>query len=184
MKLAGYLSIQNQLPTESTEEYELRVLAVALGLSIERVRSIPSKQTFNLKERMAKIEFEPQKMRGDIKVGKVWYKVDWNLTDITAGQYIDLSAFAVSEANIHKSLACLLRPCKFYKWFPSKYSGAKHPAISEHLLDNMTIEQARPLMVFFCTLLQESVEATQTYLESQMKELETLLHKNGDGSQQ
>jgi hypothetical protein len=130
------------------------------------------------------------KQKSKIKVGSKWFYIDYTIAGLTAGQFIDIQNFAATEPqiNIHKIIACVLRPISWLPFSkPKPYKGEQHEQVSNYILDNMTIYQAYPITLFFCSLLDKSSTAIQTYSLNKLKELKdqlTNLPRNGDGLQQ
>lgn len=126
--------------------------------------------------RIESSEFE-MAQRPKIKVGKRWFFVDYTIANLEAGQFIDLQHFAGNkpELNMHKVIACVVRPLK-HRWVkPDKYNGLNHAEISEHLLKYMTIEQAAPIALFFCQVLNNSLPGIQSYSQEIAARLELSL---------
>jgi hypothetical protein len=173
-------------------EYAANRLAVIFGVDVVEIYKREVNDIYLLNAELEKLEKLTinTKQVNKIKVGKRWFYVDYTIANLSAGQFIDIQSFASTDPhkNIHKIIASVLRPISWIPFSkPEKYDGNKHEDISNYLIDNMTILQAYPIMLFFCTLLNESLEDIQTYSLHQlqaMKEKLILSQKNGDGLQQ
>lgn len=101
---------------------------------------------------------------------------------LSAGQFIDLTSFIKKSdeiiPNLHKILATLCLPFRYgvrfqtsprirAKWF-YWYDGAKHEQLSELLYDNLTMDIAYPIAVFFCNLWAGFTPHIVRYLETEM----------------
>lgn len=90
-----------------------------------------------------------------IKIGRIWFKIALDVSEISGGQYLDLMTFLKDPdkafENIHNVLAVLATPLKF-GIIKTKYDGAKHADRGKLFYENLSISQAYPIMVFFCTL--------------------------------
>jgi hypothetical protein len=105
------------------------------------------------------------------------FKPVQNLQKLTAGQYIDLMSFSKDPMpNLHKILATLCLPVKYFR--AQKYDGAKHGELSKFFHDNLTMDIAYPIAVFFCNLWEASMPHILTYLEKEtgtlMREIQNL----------
>lgn len=145
-------------------------LSVLFQVNTEEIYKRNVSDIMKLDAELERIEKETLTGKQDkkIKVGEKWFFIDYTITNLEAGQFIDLQHFASIEPhlNMHKVIACVVRPMK-HRWAkPDKYNGTKHEEISMHLLNHMTLEQAAPIAVFFCKVLRESLPDIQTYSQN------------------
>lgn len=176
-------------------EYAANRLAIVFKVPVVEIYKRDVSDIYALDNELNKLENLPiaAKLKDKIKIGGKWFKVDYNVSKLTAGQFIDIQHFASTDPanNVHKILASIVRPIGGWWGFGKveEYNGDNHEQISNHLLEHMTILQAYPITLFFCQILNNSLPDTQTYSLNQLKELEkklreTNLQKNGDGSPQ
>jgi hypothetical protein len=104
----------------------------------------------------------------DFKVQGRRFKCIWQTQKLKASQYIDATSFCKDEANIinniHNILAAI---CVEKTWYGKvkKYDGANHKEVADLFLNHMKIEQAYPIMLFFCRYYKELADNILTYLE-------------------
>jgi hypothetical protein len=173
-------------------EYAANRLAIVFKVPVVEIYKREVEDIFALDNKLSQLESLPiaAKLKDKIKIGGKWFKVDYNVSKLTAGQFIDIQHFASTDPakNVHKILASVIRPIGGW-WGLGKvqeYNGDNHEEISNHLLEHMTILQAYPITLFFCQILNNSLKDIQTYSLNQLRELErklkeTNLQKNGDG---
>ena len=108
------------------------------------------------------------------------YKFCFELSEITAGQYIDISTFSNNFININKIAACFFLPMEDDKYLA--YGVIPHDKVAEDLLDAKFIE-VYGCMVFFYQLFKELISDTITSstITEQAKERLIRLWKDGDG---
>ena len=112
-------------------------------------------------------------------VNRTIYKVNYKLSEVKADQFIDLIHFAAKEdstSEIHNILAIFMRPI-----MSNDYEGHKHQEIANNLL-SMRLEDALPIMVFFCNYLTKLYAAIPTYLKVKEANLRSFI-KSGVGLQ-
>ena len=173
-------------------EYAANRLAIVFNVPMVEIYKREVEDIFALDNELIKLEKLPiaAKLRDKIKIGGKWFKVDYNISKLSAGQFIDIQHFASVDpaANVHKIIASIVRPIG--GWFGmgkvEEYNGDNHEEIANHLLEHMTILQAYPITLFFCQILDKSLDDIKTYSLNQLKELERKLQetsslKNGDG---
>jgi hypothetical protein len=99
------------------------------------------------------------------------FKPTRKLNNLTAGQYIDLMSFNKDPlGNLHKILATLCLPCTMYLT-AKKYDGKKHAEISEFFYENLTMDIAYPIAVFFCKVWEDFMPHMLTFLETEIQNL-------------
>lgn len=101
--------------------------------------------------------------------GRVFKPVQ-KLDKLTAGQYIDLMTFAKDPMpNLHKVLATLCLPVKWFR--AQKYDGRKHAELSQFFYENLTMDIAYPIALFFCKVLENCTPHILDYLEKEIENL-------------
>lgn len=96
--------------------------------------------------------------------GKV-FSVYLNPSDLTYGQFVDLTVFTKDKdsiiENMHKILAVICVPML------RSYNGKTFQKRADFFYKHMPVSFAYGLALFFCRLLKDSVIAIEDYLESQ-----------------
>ena len=172
----------------------IKLLAELTGKTFDEVETMPiDKLTKELKAFNAIETLNTnQKLKMSFKIKGKRFKVIWQTQKLTAAQYIDASSFCKDEAaiinNIHNILASI---CVEVNWFgkQKKYDGANHKAISDLFFNNMNIQDAYPIMLFFCRYYKELTDNILIYLESAASKeiakvqpiMDKLLKQSGDG---
>jgi hypothetical protein len=168
----------------------VRLLAEISGKSVDEIESLPITELKAKLKYLSNLETldEVGKVRMKFKVKNKWFKVIWKTQELTSAQYIDVSHFTKEPDkilyNIHNILAAICVPMK-WGLIKQKYDGAKHKEIADLLYNHMTIQQAYPIMLFFCKYFEELEAATLTYLvqegEKTLKEAERIFTQNTVG---
>lgn len=183
LTIKEYLSILSQLPYESEVEFIERRLSVVLRQPIDSIKALPYLILMDYKGELEKAENDLQGLRikNKVKVSGKWFKVDHDIMKINAAQFIDASHFSKNaETELHNFIAVFLRPMSWRFGKVEDYKGSNHKEIAELVLNNMRIEQALPLLVFFCEVLQELSSHIETYLIQETKKLIEGLPLSGD----
>jgi len=193
LSIQKYMSIQKAKPFEDQYEFEIRRIGIVEGLTHDQVIELPYTELQKKVHELNRLQNDrlPVKLLSKVKIGSTWYKIDTDITQLRASQFIDSSTFSSDdlENNLHKFIACFLRPMTWRFGKAAKYDGTKHKQISEDILVKMTLEQAYPLMVFFCQFLSKLSQVIPIYLSQvlekmkmEMEEAEKPLFKSGVGS--
>lgn len=112
-----------------------------------------------------------------IRLKNTYYKIDIDLYTMKFSQWIYLDKLMkdIDEQNVneimHNLISIFLKPCKVYKWFPSKFNSDKVDEISQVVQSNMDIQVGLEIInrVFFYTIM--SMKNTQIeYSEELVKE--------------
>jgi hypothetical protein len=104
------------------------------------------------------------------------FKPVQKLDKLTAGQYIDLMSFAKEPMeNLHKVLATLSLPCKWFR--AQKYDGSRHKELSDFFYEHLTMDIAYPIALFFCNLWQAFMPTILTFLEKEVDSLTTSMNQ-------
>jgi len=115
-----------------------------------------------------------------IETPKRRYKFCFELTEITAGQYIDITNFSSNIMQLNKIAACFFLPMEGDKYL--EYGKISHDEVAEDLLEANFL-QVYGCMVFFYQLFKELVSATITSLTMSEEGKAALIRlwKDGDG---
>jgi hypothetical protein len=108
------------------------------------------------------------------------YKFCFELTEITAGQYIDITHFSGEIMQLNKIAACFFLPMKGKRYM--EYGSVPHDKVAEDLLDARFVD-VYGCMVFFYQLFKELINVTITSLDMKPETKEAVLRlwKDGDG---
>lgn len=180
--IAQFLELQNILADNSKQWLDkyIEALSFLTGKPQDHFLDMPLEE---LKGRIQAISFIgkpesiPQRLRTFYIIkGRVFVLRPLTARQMNAGQYIDWMEIAKTgegeyEYQMHKLLACVLVPFRFFR--RTRYDGAKHAETAEYLLNNMSIADAYPIMLFFSMAFQESITATVDYLSLQLTKIQT-----------
>jgi hypothetical protein len=138
-----------------------------------------------------------------VKVGLKRYKIEHNVSELTSGQYIDLSTYCKDpetiNKNYHKIIAVLVSPMGLFgDKFKRKIKKAKTQAelemvhlkiwkerqeLSEVLLDELTMDKVFQITNYFFLLYQNLIKSIPSYLEKKkrmaLQELSQVLEEVG-----
>jgi len=108
------------------------------------------------------------------------YKFCFELSEITTGQYIDISAFSGQIMQLNKIAACFFLPMKGKRYM--EYGSIPHDVVAEELLDAKFLD-VYGCMVFFYQLFKELINDTIIYsnLTEEAKAALLRLWKDGVG---
>ena len=169
----------------------LKLLAEIENTTLDAVESLPIGEVVKKLEGLSNIETLQQdaKIKLKFSIGGKKYIIKWKEQDLTSAQYIDVSHFCKEPEkiifNIHNILASLAVERTWYGK-ELKYDGSKHKERANLFYNDMKIETAYPIMLFFCRYYKELIENILTYLEGEalvaMKKVSDFM-KSGDGLQ-
>jgi hypothetical protein len=94
-----------------------------------------------------------------LQVGENRYKFCYELHEITAGQYIDITTFSGEIMQINKIAACFFLPMEGDKY--KGYGVVPHDIVAEDLLKANFLE-VYGCMLFFCQLFNGLISSTIT----------------------
>ena len=162
-------SIDNETAPELTRA--LLRLSVFNGVPYEELEQMPISE---LKSDIKKLEFlntlPSDKVVEWFKCGGYWWKVNFDITKLTAGNYIDMDMWVKEPdkilSNSHKILSLFCQPFKWLRKYnkmtdEDKYEKLKHCPVSV----------AYPLSVFFCKLFNNLIESIPDSLQNESKQL-------------
>jgi hypothetical protein len=110
-----------------------------------------------------------------LRSGKKLYKIDFDVSNISAGQYIEVQEWLKGDLidNMDKILASICRPVNDYYLFKRvrKYDGSQHPYVCRDMKE-VDFNEAYGCIVFFCQLLIGSIKALEVYLSKELPQTE------------
>lgn len=169
----------------------IRLLSEISGKTQEQIEDMPIVEMKAQLKELYEIEHlnENSKVNMNIKVNGERFRVVWELTKLTAAQYIEVAEWTKDPAkiiyNIHKILASLVVRRTWYGK-TKKRDATEHKYIADLFYNNMKIEQAYPIMLFFCRYSEALHDSMLTYLAEQAVKLtreaqEMIIGQSGDG---
>jgi hypothetical protein len=113
-----------------------------------------------------------------LQVGDNRYKFCFEVSEITSGQYIDISSFGQEVVAINKIAACFFLPMQGDKYI--EYGVIPHDKVADDLLEANFLE-VYSCMVFFYQLFKELISDTIIYSSLSLEMKRTLLRLWQDG---
>ena len=168
----------------------VRLLAEITGKEVDEIESLPIGELKEQLKKLGAIEtLVPEtKIKMKFKVKGQRFTCIWEQQKLTSAQYIDVCHFTKNQSeiiyNIHNILAAI---CVKRTWYGKqlKYDGKYHKEVADLFYTQMTIEQAYPIMLFFCKFYEALGTNIATYLleetEKLKKEAEVIFGKSTDG---
>lgn len=103
------------------------------------------------------------------KCGGYWWKVNYDITKLSAGSYIDLDMYVKDPEkvleNTHKIMSLFCTP---FKWLRK----TKLPdEVMWDKLKDVPVSVAYPLTVFFCNLFSNLIKSLPDFLQSESEKL-------------
>jgi len=146
---------------------EIRILSVLSDLPVHEIEKISLE---SLKELIKAVNFiftmNFPKPKEVFKHNDIWWHVNYDITKLSAGDFISLSNFTKDEDTIVQNLteiaSIFIKPYK-RKWF--KFKPIEIETI-EHI-KTMKVGIVYPLCVFFCNLIVNLRPDIETYLEKE-----------------
>jgi hypothetical protein len=163
-------------PNVSDFEKNLRILALLCNIERETLNELPANQIVPLFNRMQFLASAPDsKPEPYYEINGRKFKLVMDVTQLTAGQFIDLNHYTKDAAhiiyNIHSICATLLLPVKEYrgKKIPpvEKYGESSTEERSEFLYEHMPIKEALGISSFFTYLYNLFTVITERYLKQE-----------------
>lgn len=162
----------------SEEEKNIAVIAVLNDLTEDEVLNLPLSQFAELNKATAFLTQLPQKrlMADKYILGDTEFKVLINLTQMTAGQYIDYQTYVKDpDNNLVQIISIFLIP-KGKKYNEDYDMAEVHKLIREHL----SIVDAMSISAFFLLLSEISIKTTLT---SSIKKMKKMMRKEKNKEQ-
>ena len=161
-------------------EKQQKMLAIVEGKSEEDYDNIKYSQlVIDYKNKLEFFNQVPDCKPVDfIEVNGNRYKFCFELTEITSGQYIDISAFSGNIMGINKIAACFFLPMKGKRYM--EYGTIPHDKVAEDLLDAKFVD-INGCMLFFYQLFKELISDTITYSSLREETRAVLLRLWNDG---
>ena len=172
---------------------KMKMLAEVSAISFEDIETLPLGELVEALKDLSQIESLPEdsKIKMKFKLGGKRWTAKWRQQELTGEQYIDTTHFCKDPdkivSNIHLILASLVVERTWYgRELP--YSGETHADRADLFYREMKIENAYPIMLFFCEYYKRLADNILTCLLTQgeklVKQMEQRFGKNGGGLQQ
>lgn len=174
----------------------IHTLSILTGKSKEEIRQLPKDKAERMVKSLSWMENKPQgQYKKTFKLNGKRYKVDPNANTLLAGQYMDAMEILkrlpddneTIEKNLHLLLSVVCRPQKrkWFKWVDDEIDLVK---TAELLHDNLTLDIAYPIIVFFCLLSNQLTPIINDFsnrkiakTEQELTQMETDLQNSLDG---
>jgi len=196
ISITQFIAINDLLQDDSLDELDrnIKLISILTNQTVEQVENQSlTMLNFQIKNLgwLKELKFKPEPK--DFQVGKIYFKMPKDLTQITTAQFIDLSTYTENPENILMNLPnCLASICKTYRkigpFKVPKYLTFKEKA---EILNKANIGDVYPNLLFFWTLFEESLPDIQLYLNQQITEIvkeamteETLVQDSQSNTQQ
>lgn len=154
----------------------VRLLSEITGKQVDEIESLPISELKEQLRKLGAIEtlLPESKVKMKFKVKGQRFTCIWEQQKLTAAQYIDVCHFTKNGGDmiyqIHNILAAI---CVKRTWYGKqlKYDGSQHKEVADLFYNHMTIEQAYPIMLFFCKFYEELEINIATYLLEEANKL-------------
>ena len=193
-----YIKLKPVLETEQEPITRvINLLCILTGKKREEIQDITLPDYKMLLDKMSFLNTElPKDLRKKrIKLNGQWYEWKLDAKNMLFGEYISVMEImqkasdneAVLFNNLHKILTVIFRPVeKKYGmlWKSIQVDGEKIRETSENILKHMSIADAYPIAVFFCSRYPDLMKAIKTSLKEKaekiVKEVKRELKKETD----
>lgn len=161
-------------------ERSIGLLSCLTGKSIDHYQNdIPVSQLKKELEKVTFLNFAPEKIKlhSKIRVGKRFFKFNFKINTISAGNYIDLTTYVKSQEkipdNLHLILATLCKEVNVFG-FEKKTTATER---AEYLLNNMKMPYVFSLSDFFLSNYQILIKNIQSYMDREMEKVEAMISR-------
>jgi len=182
-----YIKLKPVLETEQEPITRvINLLCILTGKKREEVQDITLPDYKMLLDKMSFLNTElPKDLRKKrIKLNGQWYEWKLDAKNMLFGEYISVMEImqkasdneAVLFNNLHKILTVIFRPVEKKLgviWKSSKVDGEKIRETSENILKHMSIADAYPIAVFFCSRYPDLMKAIKTSLKEKAEKIVT-----------
>lgn len=183
--LSQYIKISEISSVDMDEiDKQVKILSLLSGEDEETVLSLPLPKIKQCNSAISFIYSVPKTkgIKKVIKVGGKRFLINHNLSEITGGEYIDLSTYTKDATtvtpNLHYILSIFFHPINIFGMV-KKESYIKNAngklcqklerrnKTAQLLKDNLTMDEVFSLSAFFLKSWERLTETTQDYLEKQ-----------------
>lgn len=158
-------------PGQDAIEQQIRILSILTGKPDHEIEALPIDRFKAMVTQVAFIEKLPEMkvLPKTVTINGVRHLVNLKVTDLTGGQYIDLMTLTRDKDKVTENMASILAVFvtpmqkKWWRWKKAPYDGLKHREVAANIGKHLTMDIAYPVAVFFCKLLQNSMDAIKEY---------------------
>jgi hypothetical protein len=161
-------------------EKKIRVISILSDVNVNELKKIKIDSINQLIDHIQfifKMEF-PKEVESFEHEGYLW-KINYDITELSAGDFITLSKLTENEDTIINSLpqivALFVKPYK-KKWLHYEQVEMEYKEIQK-LISNMSVGIIYPVAVFFCSAISSLQADIEDYLEKQSKQVMKILQK-------
>lgn len=171
--------IQELQEVEHFEPLEKAVnyISIVRKMSIDKVEEMPMNKIMSTyKDILTELENYPKEPKYKFKINGRRFQMIHNAMDISADQFISLQQYTPQEIviNLHRIMATLTNEVNWYgKVKPIKNKREHFEQLCEMFLD-LDFHIANSYAVFFSLLYPKLLDATLSYLQTEMKKAEEL----------
>lgn len=181
-----FLEYQTILTSKLTDQIDLEVniLACFGSCHVKEIEKLKTKEIIRFSKTLSFLkELPTEKIPYQFKLAGNTYKVAFTIEDMTAGQFMNFSDilkgvkpedYVYHMADLIGSM-CIKRTVGIFwnngrlSFIRYQYDGYKDNA--KIFNQYMSIEQAYPMYVFFCKVMEKFPTATQDYLIKEIKKM-------------
>lgn len=177
-------------------DYKIEVISILTGCEFNELTKLSVNDFNKLYEKLKFLETYPKaKAIEYVKVGKSVYEICFDVSKLTAGQYIDLSTLCKEPAEIPKKyheIVAVLSSKITIGWFfgfKKEYEGYHK---NSEAFKQLTMDKVFPICAFFLQVWSDLMADMPSYLNSQIMKMTDEIQKEitenplkvfGDGCQ-
>lgn len=161
-------------------EKKIRIISILSDTSVNELKKIKIDSINQLIDHIQfifKMEF-PKEVESFKHEGYLW-KINYDITELNAGDFISLSKLTENEDTIINSLpqivALFVKPYK-KKWLHYEQVEMEYKE-RQKLISNMSVGIIYPVAVFFCSAISSLQADIEDYLEKQARSVMKTLEK-------
>jgi len=150
------------------------------GIELKDVVKIPFKEVETLSVHFATMFKQKTEFKNRFKIAGVEFGYIPNLENMSWGEYIDLEANISDISTFHKAMAVMYRPIVEKHGDKYKIEPYESSVNYSEIMKNVSLDIALAAKVFFYNLENELLQATLSYLETEIlkeKEISQTLAK-------
>lgn len=205
LQIMDIIKDQNEDTLESVKLRNLiGIISILSGIDINVLMKMDIKQFNKYSKALEFMNTLPKsELKPTYEINGIVYKVQYDMNKISTEQYIDMLTLAKGDftKNMHKILSLFLIPTEEkktvlgkVKYHPVEYGSYNVEEVANILLENLTVDIAYELMVFFYQNYENLMIATLRFLIKKIKKLKNTpkeikaklmnIKLDGDGLQQ
>lgn len=178
VNIGQYIELSKLKNEGDAIEYQISIISILSGKTYGEVSRLPIDELKESIRQTAFIQSLPTgKLKNNLQLNSRQYKINYDLTKLFAGEYIDLKSWTktpeLTQENLHNILALFIKPVKrnwFYRPVPVAETLEQRQEKANEFLQHLSVDVAYPMAVFFCTLLSNLTSATLEYTLKKTRE--------------